>query len=104
MDGRCFMPAKQTGKKTTKTESVSKKGKKVKHGQAYECGICGFRLIVDECGCVEEHYLICCKEAMTQKKTKAQAKKTAPKVAKKADPKAKKKAAPKTTTKTKKKK
>ncbi len=90
------MPTKQTGKKTTKTESVPKKGRKVKQGQAYECGICGFRLVIDDCGCVEEHYLICCKEAMTQKTAKAPAKKAAPKTAKKA--------APKTTTKTKKKK
>jgi len=98
------MPAKQTSKKTTKTEAVPKKGKKVKQGQAYECGICGFRLVVDDCGCVEEHYLICCKEAMTQKKAKAPAKKRAPKAVKKAAPKIKKKAAPKTATKTKKKK
>jgi len=76
-------PAKKTAKKTTKTETKPKKGKKVKQGQAYECGICGFRLIVDDCGCVEEHYLICCKETMTQKKAKKTTKKTAPKTTKK---------------------
>lgn len=85
------MPAKKTEKKTTKTESVPKKGKKVKQGQAYECGICGFRLVIDDCGCVEEHYLICCKEAMTQKKSKAPAKKTAVKTTKQAAPKTVKK-------------
>lgn len=77
------MPAKKTAKKTTKTETKPKKGKKVKQGQAYECGICGFRLIVDDCGCVEEHYLICCKETMTQKKVKKTTKETAPKTTKK---------------------
>jgi hypothetical protein len=108
MNGRRFMPAKKstkkvtekatkkTGKKTTKTESVPKKGKKVKQGQAYECGICGFRLVIDDCGCIEEHYLICCKETMTQKKSTATAKKAAPKTAKKTAAKTTKKAAPKT--------
>lgn len=61
--------APKTAKKTTKTEAKSKPGKKIKAGQAYECGICGFRLVVDECGCVEEHYLICCSEAMKQKRS-----------------------------------
>jgi RNA polymerase primary sigma factor len=75
--------AKKTEKKTTKTEVKPKKGKKVKQGQAYECGICGFRILVDDCGCVEEHYLICCKETMTQKKAKKTTKKTATKTAKK---------------------
>jgi len=85
-------PAKKTAKKTTKTETKPKKGKKVKQGQAYECGICGFRLIVDDCGCVEEHYLICCKETMTQKKAKKTTKKTAPKTTKKVAKKPTKKA------------
>ena len=75
--------AKKTEKKTTKTEVKPEKGKKVKQGQAYECGICGFRILVDDCGCVEEHYLICCKETMTQKKAKKTTKKTATKTAKK---------------------
>ena len=67
--------AKKTVKKTTKTETKPKKGRKVKQGQAYECGICGFRLIVDDCGCVEEHCLICCRETMTQKRAKKTTKK-----------------------------
>jgi hypothetical protein len=93
--GRSSMPAKTTAKKTTKkavkktekkptkTETKPQKGKKLKKGEAYECGICGFRLIVDECGCVEEHYLICCQKAMSQKKAKKAVKKTASKTAKK---------------------
>jgi RNA polymerase primary sigma factor len=76
-------PAKKTTKKTTKTETKPKKGRKVKQGQAYECGLCGFRIIVDDCGCVEEHYLICCKETMTQKRAKKTTKKAAAKPAKK---------------------
>lgn len=85
------MPAKKTTKKTTKTEAKPKKGRKVKKGQAYECGICGFRILVDDCGCVEEHYLICCKETMTQKRAKKTTKKTAAKPAKKPAKKATKK-------------
>lgn len=62
--------APKATKKTAKTEAKTKKGRKIKVGQAYECGICGFRFVVDECGYVEEHYLICCKEPMKQKKQK----------------------------------
>lgn len=75
--------AKKPAKKTTKTETKPKKGRKVKQGQSYECSICGFRLIVDDCGCIEEHYLICCKETMTQKRAKKTTKKAAVKKAKK---------------------
>ncbi len=77
------MPAKKTQKKTTKTEAKPKKGRKVKQGQAYECDVCGFRLVVDDCGCIEEHYLICCRETMTQKRAKQTAKKAATKTTKK---------------------
>lgn len=89
--------AKKPAKKTTKTEAKPKKGRKVKQGQAYECGICGFRIVVDECGCVEEHYLICCRETMTQKRPKKTTKKTAAKTTKKSIKKPTKKAAKKTT-------
>ena len=88
--------AKKTEKKTTKTEAKPKKGRKVKKGQAYECGICGFRILVDDCGCVEEHYLICCKETMTQKKAKKTVKKIAKKTTKKAPAKTTKKPVKKT--------
>ncbi len=74
---------KKTEKKTTKTETKPRKGKKIKKGQSYECGICGFRLIVDECGGVEEHYLICCQKTMSEKKAKKAVKKTATKTVKK---------------------
>ncbi|MEN6559837.1 MAG: hypothetical protein ABFD52_03560 [Acidobacteriota bacterium] len=35
---------------------------------ALECGVCGYRLIVDEaCGCTEEHVLFCCGQPMKKK-------------------------------------
>jgi len=71
------MPAKKTTKKTVKKKAVKKATKaapkkkaaaKVKKGDAYECGVCGYRLIVDEvCGCVEEHVYICCEKPMKKK-------------------------------------
>ncbi len=67
---------KKTVKKTTvrKTKKAAPKKKvaaKVKKGQAYECHVCGLRVIVDEaCGCVEEHALICCSKLMKKKAKK----------------------------------
>lgn len=45
----------------------------IKKGSAYECRVCGVRVIVDEvCGCVEEHVFICCHQPMRKKrKTRA---------------------------------
>lgn len=38
---------------------------KVKKGEAYECGVCGYRVIIDEaCGCAEEHVFVCCDKPM----------------------------------------
>ncbi len=71
---------KKTVKKTTKKTAVRKTKKaapkkkvavKFKKGQAYECRVCGLRVIVDEvCGCVEEHALICCSKPMKKKARK----------------------------------
>ena len=71
---------KKTVKKTTKKTAVRKTKKaapkkkvaaRVKKGQAYECHVCGLRVIVDEvCGCVEEHALICCSKPMKKKAKK----------------------------------
>jgi hypothetical protein len=34
---------------------------------ALQCGVCGYRVVVDEaCGCVEEHVLVCCNQPMTK--------------------------------------
>jgi len=98
------MPAKKVAKKTTKTESKPKTGRKIKKDQAYECGICGFRIIVDECGCVEEHYLICCDKPMTQKRGKKTTKKPPAQAAKEPAKKPAKKTTKKATKKTTKKK
>lgn len=55
--------SKVAPKKVTKPKASKKKG------PALECGICGYRVIVDQaCGCVEEHTLICCGEPMGKKK------------------------------------
>jgi hypothetical protein len=49
------MPAKAKKKAVRKT----------KKGEAYKCGICGYRIIVDEaCGCAEEHVFLCCEQPM----------------------------------------
>ncbi len=84
--------AKKTTKKATKTEAKPKKGAKIKKGQTYECSLCGFRFLIDDCGCVEEHYFICCSEPMMQKRAKKATKKVAKKPVKKAPKKTVKKA------------
>jgi hypothetical protein len=67
------MPA-QAKKKVTKPKKVSKPKKVAKpkaaskKGPALECEVCGYRVVVDqECGCVEEHTLICCGQPMSKK-------------------------------------
>lgn len=54
-NGRFIMPVKK------KTSAAPK----VKKGNAYECGVCGVRVVVDEaCGCAEEHVFLCCDKPM----------------------------------------
>ena len=63
-------PAKKTVKKTTQ-----KKTQPEKKGDAFECHICGYRLIVDEvCGCMDEHVFVCCNKVMKKKRAKKKAK------------------------------
>lgn len=64
--------AKKTAVKKTKKATPKKKvAAKFKKGQAYECRVCGLRVIIDKvCGCVEEHALICCTKPMTKKAKK----------------------------------
>jgi len=70
------MPVKKTAKKTPakkkkKAAPKKKAAAKIKKGQAYECHICGLRVVVNNvCGCVEEHALICCKKPMKKKRAK----------------------------------
>ena len=41
---------------------------KAKPKNALECSVCGYRVVVDEeCGCVEEHVLLCCGQPMAKK-------------------------------------
>ena len=50
-------------KKKSATRKTSAKRK-----PRLECGVCGFAVTVDtECGCVEEHPLICCGKKMVKK-------------------------------------
>ncbi len=68
------MPVKKTTKKTAKKTPAKKTKKvaaKIKKGQAYECHVCGLRVVVNNvCGCIEEHALICCKKPMKKKRAK----------------------------------
>jgi len=55
--------------------AVKKASTKAKKGQAYTCGVCGYRVVVDEaCGCAEEHVFVCCDQPM-KKAVKAPARK-----------------------------
>jgi hypothetical protein len=57
---------KAAPKKTAKTKASAKK-----KAPALQCGICGYRVIVDQaCGCVEEHALVCCGQPMAKKAKK----------------------------------
>jgi uncharacterized ferredoxin-like protein len=55
-------------KKTVKSAKTAKKvAVKAKKVPALQCGICGYRVVVDQaCGCVEEHVLLCCNQPMTK--------------------------------------
>jgi rubrerythrin len=49
----------------TKASKAEKAKARIKKGDAYECGVCGYRIIVDEvCGCAEEHVFVCCNKKM----------------------------------------
>ena len=66
------MAVKKTTKKTAKKSAKKKRTTaKAKKGDAYECSVCGYRLVVDEvCGCSEEHVYICCEKSMKKKRAK----------------------------------
>jgi len=52
-----------------KKETITKK--KVAKGDAYECGVCGMSIVVDEpCGCEDTCDIMCCGEPMKEKKVK----------------------------------
>jgi hypothetical protein len=54
-------------KKAAKKAMKPKAKPKAKPAPKLECGVCGYRVIVDEtCGCVEEHVLVCCGQPMAK--------------------------------------
>jgi hypothetical protein len=54
----------------TKTAKAKPKAK-IDKGDSYQCGICGYRIVVDEaCGCAEEHVFVCCDKPMKKKAAK----------------------------------
>jgi hypothetical protein len=65
---RSTMPVKAK-KKVAKPKKAVKRKAPAKKKPTLECGVCGYRVVVDqECGCVEEHALICCGQPMSKKK------------------------------------
>jgi hypothetical protein len=62
------MAVKKTPRPVRKAKKKSAPTGKGKVKNALECGVCGYRVIVDEtCGCVEEHVLLCCGRPMAKK-------------------------------------
>jgi hypothetical protein len=62
------MPAKAKKKVAKPKKAAKRKAPAKKKKPALECGVCGYRVVVDqECGCVEEHTLICCGQPMSKK-------------------------------------
>lgn len=60
------MATKKMKKPAPKPRAKAKPKAKAKG--ALECGVCGYRVVVDEaCGCAEEHVLICCGQPMVKK-------------------------------------
>jgi hypothetical protein len=53
------------------TVTVTLRSVKFYKGDAYECGVCGMAVVVEEpCGCGEEVVLMCCDEPMKARKSK----------------------------------
>ena len=53
-------------------KAVKKVSKKTaKKGDAYQCGVCGLAVTVNEaCGCADAHDIICCDTPMKPRKRK----------------------------------
>jgi hypothetical protein len=62
------MAIKKMKKPAAKAKTKAKVQAKPKAKPTLECGVCGYRVVVDEaCGCAEEHVLICCGQPMAKK-------------------------------------
>lgn len=61
------MAKKAAPKPKAKAKPKPRAKAKPKAQPKLECGICGYRVVVDEaCGCAEEHVLICCGQPMAK--------------------------------------
>lgn len=59
------MPSKTSTKKSSKKIQT----KRLKHGDRYECTVCGLVVTIDEeCGCVKTCDIICCGKPLRKKK------------------------------------
>ena len=57
--------AKPKARPKKAVKKAVKKAAPAKKKPALTCSVCGFRVVVDEdCGCVEEHVLLCCDQPM----------------------------------------
>lgn len=65
MPAKTKTKAKAKAKKTARP--VKKAALKAKKAPQLECGVCGYRVVIDQsCGCVEEHVLLCCGRPMNK--------------------------------------
>jgi hypothetical protein len=56
-------------KKVVKPRKTAKQKTLAKKQPALECGVCGYRVVVErECGCAHEHAIVCCGKPMRKKK------------------------------------
>ena len=63
------MEKKKTAKKAVKKVPAKINKKAVKKGDAYQCGVCGMAVTIDEtCGCIDTCDLICCEKPMKPKR------------------------------------
>jgi len=61
------MTAKAKAKAKKAAKPVKKAAPKAKKAPKLECGVCGYRVVIDQsCGCVEEHVLLCCGQPMAK--------------------------------------
>lgn len=52
------------------TITQTKKVPRIKTGQNWACEICSMAIVVDDCGCIEDHVFLCCGQEMNRKKNK----------------------------------
>jgi uncharacterized Zn-binding protein involved in type VI secretion len=61
------MPTKKKAVAKPKPKAKVKASPKARKGDALECRVCGYRLVVDRaCGCAHEHVYVCCGRPMTR--------------------------------------